>query len=126
MTAILETRRLNRTFGAVIAAKSLDERIGQGEVVGVIGSNGAGKTTFIHMVTGYLPPSSGEILFDHHNIVGKAPRQITRMGMARSFQVAQLFPELTVMDNLIAALVAAEGPLLDAVKGTLLPPLQLR
>jgi branched-chain amino acid transport system ATP-binding protein len=109
MTAILETRNLCRSFGAVTAAKELSVRIERGEVVGVIGSNGAGKTTFINMVPGYLPPSSGDILFEGRGIVGKAPRQITRMGMARSFQVAQLFPELTVLDNLVTALVAAEG-----------------
>jgi len=107
---ILETRGLNRTFGAVTAARDLNVRIGTGEVVGVIGSNGAGKTTFINMVTGYLPPSSGEILFEGRSILGKAPRRIIRMGMARSFQVAQLFPELSVLENLLIALVAAEGP----------------
>jgi len=109
-TAILETRGLNRSFGAVTAARDLNVRIDTGEVVGVIGSNGAGKTTFINMVTGYLPPSSGEILFEGRSIVGHKPRQIIRSGMTRSFQVAQLFPELTVLDNLLIALVAAEGP----------------
>lgn len=110
MTAILETRALCKSFGAVTAAKDLNVRITKGEVVGVIGSNGAGKTTFINMVTGYLPPSSGEILFNGRPIVGHTPRAITRAGMARSFQVAQLFPELTVLDNLLIALAAAESP----------------
>ena len=110
MSAILETRDLSRQFGAVTAANNITIRIDPGEVVGVIGSNGAGKTTFINMVTGYLPPSSGDILFNGRSVLGHAPRRITRMGMARSFQVAQLFPELSVVENLIAALVAAEGP----------------
>lgn len=110
MTAILETRNLVKTFGAVSAAKDLSITIAKGEVVGVIGSNGAGKTTFINMVTGYLPPTSGEILFNGTSVVGRSPRWITRRGMARSFQVAQLFPELTVLDNLIIALAAAESP----------------
>lgn len=110
MNAILETRGLNRSFGAVTAAREINVRIAPGEVVGVIGSNGAGKTTFINMVTGYLPPSSGEILFEGRSILGKKPRQIIRSGMTRSFQVAQLFPELTVLDNLLIALVAAESP----------------
>lgn len=109
MSAILETRSLNRSFGAVTAARELNVRIDKGEVVGVIGSNGAGKTTFINMVTGYLPPSSGEILFEGRSIVGQAPRQIIRGGMTRSFQMAQLFPELSVLDNLLIALVAAES-----------------
>jgi branched-chain amino acid transport system ATP-binding protein len=109
MSAILETRGLTRTFGAVVAAKDLNVRIGQGEIVGVIGSNGAGKTTFINMVTGYLPPSTGDILFDGDSVLGRHPREITRLGMARSFQVAQLFPKLTVLENAMVSLVAAEG-----------------
>ncbi|WP_454916005.1 ABC transporter ATP-binding protein [Xanthobacter sediminis] len=107
---ILETRALNKTFGAVTAAKDLNVRIDKGEIVGVIGANGAGKTTFINMVTGYLPPTSGEILMDGRSILGLAPRAITRSGLARSFQVAQLFPELSVLDNLVIALAAAESP----------------
>jgi branched-chain amino acid transport system ATP-binding protein len=110
MTSILETRGLTRTFGAVVAAKDINVHIRQGEIVGVIGSNGAGKTTFINMVTGYLPPSSGDILFDSRSVLGHQPRDITRLGMARSFQVAQLFPQLTVMENALVSLVAAEGP----------------
>ncbi|GAA0629338.1 ABC transporter ATP-binding protein [Thalassospira tepidiphila] len=109
MTCILETRSLNKEFGAVIAAKDLNVQINKGEVVGVIGSNGAGKTTFINMVTGYLKPTRGEILFNGKSIMGHSPRAITRAGMARSFQVAQLFPEMTVIDNLIVALAAAES-----------------
>ena len=109
MSAILEVRQLTRHFGAVVAAKNLNVLILPGEIVGVIGSNGAGKTTFINMVTGYLPPSSGEILFDAQSIVGRQPRDITRRGVARSFQVAQLFPQLTVMENMLVALTAAES-----------------
>ncbi|WP_417787233.1 ABC transporter ATP-binding protein [Stutzerimonas xanthomarina] len=109
MTCILETRSLCKEFGAVTAAKDLSIRIDKGEVVGVIGSNGAGKTTFINMVTGYLPPSRGQILFNGRSILGHTPRAITRAGMARSFQVAQLFPALSVLDNLLIALTAAES-----------------
>jgi branched-chain amino acid transport system ATP-binding protein len=121
MTTILETQGLTRSFGAVIAANNLNVKIEQGEVVGVIGSNGAGKTTFINMVTGYLQPSSGAIFFDGHSVLGRRPRDITRLGMARSFQVAQLFPQLTVMENALVSLVAAEGP-----QPSLLHPLDTR
>lgn len=110
MNYILETRALYKEFGAVSAAKDVNVSISKGEVVGVIGSNGAGKTTFINMVTGYLKPSRGEILFNGQSIIGRTPRAITRAGMARSFQVAQLFPELTVLDNLLIALAGAESP----------------
>src|SRR5687767_7519553 len=101
--SVLETRQLTRTFGAVVAAKSLDVRIQRGEIVDVIGANGAGKTTFINMVTGYLAPTSGDILYEGNSVVGCKPRQITRLGLARSFQVAQMFPQLTVLDNVLMA-----------------------
>ncbi|MGF6403097.1 branched-chain amino acid transport system ATP-binding protein [Pseudomonas frederiksbergensis] len=110
MTCILETQGLCKEFGAVTAAKDVNVRINKGEVVGVIGSNGAGKTTFINMVTGYLKPSRGEILFNNQSIIGRTPRAITRSGMARSFQVAQLFAQLSVLDNLLIAVAAAESP----------------
>jgi branched-chain amino acid transport system ATP-binding protein len=103
MPIILETRSLSKSFGAVIAAADLNVTINEKEIVGVIGSNGAGKTTFINMVTGYLQPSEGTILFRNRNITGLAPRQVTRAGICRSFQVAQLFPELTVLENMLVA-----------------------
>ncbi|MEH6650513.1 MAG: ABC transporter ATP-binding protein [Motiliproteus sp.] len=103
MSALLETRALARNFGAVTAAADINVCINAGEIVGIIGSNGAGKTTFINMVTGYLPPSSGEILFKGKSVVGKAPRQVMRAGICRSFQVAQLFPDLSVLDNVLIA-----------------------
>ncbi|GGC05391.1 ABC transporter ATP-binding protein [Marinobacterium zhoushanense] len=104
MSALLETRNLERSFGAVTAAVDINVSINAGEVVGVIGSNGAGKTTFINMVTGYLKPSAGEILVDGRSIVGLQPRAVVRAGVGRSFQVAQLFPELSVLDNVLVAL----------------------
>lgn len=105
---ILQTKHLSRHFGAVTAANDINVTISRGEIVGVIGANGAGKTTFINMVTGYLPPSEGEIAFRGEPIGGNGPRQLMRKGLARSFQVPQLFLELTVMDNLIMTLAAAE------------------
>ncbi|MGB0732367.1 MAG: ABC transporter ATP-binding protein [Pontibacterium sp.] len=104
MTALLETKALEKTFGAVTAAADINVQINAGEIVGVIGSNGAGKTTFINMVTGYLPPTSGQILLHGQNVVGKKPREVMRAGICRSFQVAQLFPDLTMLDNVLIAL----------------------
>lgn len=103
MTVILETRGLSKSFGAVTAAANINVVINEGEIVGVIGSNGAGKTTFINMVTGYLKPSEGEIRFRDRKINGLSPRQVTRIGISRSFQIAQLFPELTVLENMLIA-----------------------
>ncbi len=114
MTAILETKNLEKKFGAVYAAKDVNISIDAGEVMGVIGSNGAGKTTFVNMVTGYLTPSAGEIIYKGKNITGKPTRDITKLGICRSFQIPQLFLELPVIENILIALTIAreEKPVL--------------
>jgi len=100
MAVVLEARGLNKTFGAVTAAADINVRVEQDSVVGLIGSNGAGKTTFINMVTGYLTPSSGRIRYLERDITGLSPRAITGLGICRSFQIPQLFNTLSVHDNL--------------------------
>lgn len=109
MTIVLETKNLEKRFGAVVAAQKINTQIAENEVLGVIGSNGAGKTTFVNMVTGYLTPTSGEILYKGRNITGNATRDITRMGICRSFQIPQLFLELSALDNVLIALTVAKG-----------------
>jgi branched-chain amino acid transport system ATP-binding protein len=104
VTAILETRQLTKTFGAVTAANALDVSIEAGTVVGLIGGNGAGKTTFINLVTGYLKPSAGTVHFDGRDITGMPPRRITRLGLCRSFQIPQVFDSLTAYENLLVGL----------------------
>ena len=104
MAAILEARGISKSFGAVVAAADINVDIHEAEVVGVIGSNGAGKTTFINMVTGYLKPSAGRITFRGHDITGLPPREVTRQGICRSFQIAQLYSGLSVLDNMLIAL----------------------
>jgi branched-chain amino acid transport system ATP-binding protein len=108
MTTILETKNLERTFGAVVAASNINITINAGEVLGVIGSNGAGKTTFVNMVTGYLTPTSGQIFYRGKEIAGKPTRDITKLGICRSFQIPQLFLELSVIDNMLIALTVAK------------------
>ncbi|MFZ2739353.1 MAG: ATP-binding cassette domain-containing protein [Burkholderiaceae bacterium] len=104
MAVILNARGLNKTFGAVTAASNVSAAIEQDSVVGMIGSNGAGKTTFVNMVTGYLKPDSGVIEFEGRDITQLAPRDITRLGICRSFQIPQLYNTLTVYDNIMAGL----------------------
>ncbi|MDF1792249.1 MAG: ABC transporter ATP-binding protein [Thalassobaculaceae bacterium] len=116
MSAILEATSLNKTFGAVTAAKDINVAVAKDEIVGIIGANGAGKTTFVNMVTGWLPPSSGSIKFDGKDITGLAPRKITRLGICRSFQVAQVFMTATVFDNLLIALGIADSHGFAALK----------
>src|ERR1700674_4786419 len=101
MACVLEARNLNKSFGAVTAAAEINAPIEQDSVVGLIGSNGAGKTTFINMVTGYLTPTSGQILYQDRDITGMPPREITRLRICRSFQIPQLFNTLSVHENLL-------------------------
>lgn len=109
MTPVLETKSLHRTFGAVTAARDVNVVIVPGEVVGVIGANGAGKTTFVNLVTGYVKPTAGAILFQGRDITALGPRATTEAGIARSFQIPQLFHSATVFENLMIALGVAES-----------------
>ena len=100
---LLEARGLNKRFGAVVAAADLQVDLAAGERVSLIGSNGAGKTTLVNMITGYLKPDEGRILLEGRDITELAPRAITRLGVARSFQIPQLCADLTVLDNMLVA-----------------------
>ncbi|HLJ62488.1 MAG TPA: ATP-binding cassette domain-containing protein [Stellaceae bacterium] len=104
MTPVLETRALRKSFGAVVAARAVSVRVARGERLGLIGSNGAGKTTFVNMVTGYLRPDEGAVLLEGRDITGFPPRLLRRQGMSRSFQIPQLFASLTPEENLLLAL----------------------
>ncbi len=104
MSAILESRGLTKTFGAVTAARDISVAIEEDTVVGLIGGNGAGKTTFLNLVTGYLKPTSGTVWFDGRDITGVASRRITRMGICRSFQIPQIFESLSTWENLLMGL----------------------
>ena len=105
---LLETRGLARRFGAVVAADDVTIRIASGERVSLIGTNGAGKTTFVNMVTGYLTPDAGTIHFDGRDITGRPATEIARLGVNRSFQIPQLFLHLTLEENILAALAARD------------------
>ena len=105
MTApvLLRASGVEKRFGAVVAASEINIDIAVGQRVSLIGSNGAGKTTFVNMITGYLKPDAGSILLDERDITPLSPRAIARLGVARSFQIPQLYPELTVLENMLVA-----------------------
>jgi branched-chain amino acid transport system ATP-binding protein len=100
---ILQAEGLQKSFGAVTAAADLSLAFEREAVVSLIGANGAGKTTFLNMVTGYLRPDAGAIRFDGRDLVGRSPREITALGLSRSFQIPQLFQSLSVRENLLVA-----------------------
>lgn len=101
--ALLQTNHLTKRFGGLEAVSNLDFHIDQGEIVSVIGPNGAGKTTFFNVITGMQDADEGEILFRDENIAGLDPSSITEMGIARTFQNVRLFPNMTVLENMMVA-----------------------
>jgi branched-chain amino acid transport system ATP-binding protein len=96
---LLELRNVAKHFGGLYALSGLDMRVNEGEIVSVIGPNGAGKSTMFNVVTGLYEPDDGDVLFKGQSIVGFAPNQITRLGIARTFQTVHLFPNMTVLEN---------------------------
>jgi branched-chain amino acid transport system ATP-binding protein len=102
-------RGLDKRFGAVVAADALSIDIAAGQKVSLIGANGAGKTTFVNMVTGYLRPDSGSIALEGTDIGRRSPRHVARLGISRSFQIPQLFIELTAAENLAVAVSGARN-----------------
>jgi len=113
VSAVLSAHRLNKRFGAVIAADDLSLDLAAGERVSLIGANGAGKTTFVNMATGYLEPDSGSIALDGADIGRRSPRQVARLGISRSFQIPQLFIDLTAIENLVVAIAGARSEALS-------------
>ena len=99
MSPLLEVTGLSKRFGGVRAVDGVDFQADQGEIVGVIGPNGAGKTTLFNVVTGFYPSDEGTMRFDGHSLNGLKPNQITRLGIARTFQAVRLFPAMTVLEN---------------------------
>ena len=99
MSPLLDVTDLSKRFGGVRAVDGVDFHAEQGEIVGVIGPNGAGKTTLFNVVTGFYPTDEGEMRFDGHRLNGLKPNQITKLGIARTFQAVRLFPAMTVMEN---------------------------
>lgn len=101
--ALLDIRGLTKDFGGVRALDGLELHVNDGEIVSVIGPNGAGKTTFFNVLTGMMPPDSGEMLFESYDLAGLRPNQILKLGLARTFQNVRLFPEMTVRENAMVA-----------------------
>jgi branched-chain amino acid transport system ATP-binding protein len=103
MTPLLETRGLSKIFGGLKAVQNVDLRVEANRVVSVIGPNGAGKTTFFNCLSGIYRPDGGAILLEGRDITGRAPHQVCKLGMSRTFQNIRLFPEMSVLQNVMVA-----------------------
>ncbi len=113
---LLQAKGLKLRFGGIIAADGIDLSLHRGEHLAIIGPNGAGKTTFLNICTGYLKPQAGTVTLNGREITGQPPRRITRLGVARAFQIPQLFTEQTVLENMLLAASVRErhwNPLRD-------------
>ena len=99
MSELLRTENVSEVFGGLKAVTDFNIHLDRGELVGLIGPNGAGKTTAFNMLTGVYQPTTGSITFEGESIVGLKPYQVTRRGIARTFQNIRLFSELTVLEN---------------------------
>jgi branched-chain amino acid transport system ATP-binding protein len=100
MTHALELKGLRKNFGKTEIIRGVDLAVEAGERVGIIGPNGAGKSTLFNLISGRLAPTSGEVLLNGQRIDGKKPFEINRMGLSRSFQITNIFPKLSVFENL--------------------------
>jgi branched-chain amino acid transport system ATP-binding protein len=106
---ILEAREVRQYYGDFCALDGVSLAVAAGERVAIIGPNGAGKSTLINVLTGLLPPTAGTVRFRGRDIRGVGPVRLARLGLARSFQLVQIFPELTVLETLQAAAIARLG-----------------
>lgn len=113
MSVILDAKGVSKSFGSVVAAQDINVSAKRSERLGLIGTNGAGKTTFVNIVTGYIKPDAGSITLEGRDITAHAPRSITRSGICRSFQVPQLFLTLTTAQSLAVAFGIANGQALS-------------
>jgi len=116
-SVLLQLRRLTMQFGGVTALGDVDLHVSEGEIAGLIGPNGAGKTTVFNVVTGVYQPTSGTIEFQGHSIVGKKRYQVTKTGIARTFQNIRLFPDMTALENVM---VGADAHHKTSIPGAML------
>ncbi len=103
MSHLLEIRDLKVTFGGLDALSGLNFHVDEGEIVSVIGPNGAGKTTFFNAISGLVEATEGDILFEGESVLGLEPHQVTGLGIARTFQNVRLFPNMTILENVMVS-----------------------
>ena len=106
---MLDVRDLKKSFDGFQAVGGVSFSVPQGSISAIIGPNGAGKTTLFNLITGHLQPDAGSVTFKNREITGIAPHDLCRLGMGRSFQRTNIFPRLTVFENIQAAYLCHRG-----------------
>ena len=117
MSAVLEVRDLKKSFGGIVAVAGVSFDVRQGEILGIIGPNGSGKSTLFNCILGQLRPSGGDVRLDGHAVTGMRPCDLNMLGVSRTFQLLQVFPQLTVRENLILAGQEHRGSMLSRLIG---------
>ena len=117
MSAVLEVRDLKKSFGGIVAVDGVSFEVNEGEILGIIGPNGSGKSTLFNCILGQLQPTSGEVRLDGRAVTGMRPCDLNRLGVSRTFQLLQVFPELSVRENLILAAQEHKGTMLSRLFG---------
>ncbi|MBU3262194.1 ABC transporter ATP-binding protein [Roseovarius sp. PS-C2] len=119
MSTLLNVKNMSKRFGGLHAIKDMSFSVDEGEVVGLIGPNGAGKTTCFNVVSGTSPASGGSITFEGENLIGKRTCDIVQMGLARTYQATSVFPQSTVLENVVrGAFVRSKDSFLGSLMGT--------
>jgi branched-chain amino acid transport system ATP-binding protein len=117
MSPVLAVRDLKKSFGGIVAVDGVSFDVNEGEILGIIGPNGSGKSTLFNCILGQLRPSTGEVHLDGRSVTGLRPCDLNRLGVSRTFQLLQIFPQLTVRENLILAGQEHQGSMLSRLLG---------
>ncbi len=105
---LLEVRELSKAFGGLLANRNISFSVDEGEILAIIGPNGAGKSTLFNCLTGFIKPTSGQVIFQGHNIVGFGPMKTARLGLMRTFQIPRSFTEMTLLENVMVGALLRE------------------
>jgi branched-chain amino acid transport system ATP-binding protein len=117
MTTVLQVSNLAKRFGGIRAVDGVSFHVEQGEILGIIGPNGCGKSTLFNCILGQLTPNQGEVRLDGRDVTGMRPSDLNRLGVSRTFQLLQIFPQLSVRENLILAGQEHRGTMLTRLLG---------
>jgi len=117
VSPVLEVRDIKKSFGGIHAVDGVSFDVNEGEILGIIGPNGSGKSTLFNCILGQLHPTAGEVRLDGRAVTGMRPCDLNRLGVSRTFQLLQVFPELTVRENLILAAQEHKGSMLSRLFG---------